>query len=67
MPKRRSTAKQSTSSDPITSINSTSPPEKPTKSARPPLPNTSRTYGKVAGGKGGKPPAPKAFSHRKRG
>ena len=34
---------------------------------RPPLPSTSRTYGKVAGTKGGKMPAPKAFSHRKHG
>ena len=38
-------------------------------SARPPLPSTTRTYGKVIadkGGKSGKPPVPKAFAHRKR-
>jgi hypothetical protein len=37
------------------------------QSARPPLPSTSRSYGKVTGGKSGKPVMPKAFSHRKRG
>jgi hypothetical protein len=42
---------------------------KPIPPTRPPLPppDTSRTYGKVTGGKGGKAPVPKAFSHRKRG
>jgi len=42
---------------------------KPTPPTRPPLPlpDTSRSYGKVTGGKGGKLPVPKTFSHRKRG
>ena len=37
--------------------------------SRPPLPapDTARSYGKVTGGKGGKPLPPKTFSHRKRG
>jgi hypothetical protein len=58
MPKRRSTAKPT---------DSPTPTPDPARPARPPLPSTSRSYGKVTGGKSGKPPVPKTFSHRKRG
>ena len=59
MPKRRSAAKSENDLDSA----KVTPPSAP----RPPLPSTSRSYGKVAGGKGGKLPVPKTFSHRKRG
>jgi hypothetical protein len=66
MSKRRSTAKPS---GPAKAVKPDDPFKAvlPGQTARPPLPSTSRSYGKVTGSKGGKPLVPKVFSHRKRG
>lgn len=69
MPKRRSAAKPSAATDAVQPTDPAKPanPANAPHSVRPPLPSTTRTYGKVFGSKGGKPLVPKAFSHRKRG